>query len=73
MIIYNVTKLVLKSLINTLYLWIYLWLGREGIEPSTALAIEFTAQPIIPTNGTFLYSNALLLYYNYNYNFYKHL
>ena len=29
-------------------------IGREGIEPSTALAIEFTAQPIIPTNGTFL-------------------
>ena len=30
-------------------------IGRKGIEPSTALAIEFTAQPIIPTNGTFLY------------------
>ena len=29
-------------------------LGRKGIEPLTALAIEFTAQPIIPTNGTFL-------------------
>jgi hypothetical protein len=31
------------------------FLGRKGIEPSTALAIEFTAQPIIPTNGTFLF------------------
>jgi hypothetical protein len=30
------------------------FIGRKGIEPSTALAIEFTAQPIIPTNGTFL-------------------
>ena len=29
-------------------------LGREGIEPSIAFAIEFTAQPVIPTNGTFL-------------------
>ena len=29
-------------------------LGRKGIEPSTALAIEFTAQPIVPANGTFL-------------------
>ena len=29
-------------------------IGRKGIEPLTALAIEFTAQPIIPTNGTFL-------------------
>ena len=29
-------------------------LGRKGLEPSTALAIEFTAQPVIPTNGTFL-------------------
>jgi len=30
-------------------------LGRKGIEPSTASAIEFTAQPVIPTNGTFLF------------------
>ena len=30
-------------------------IGRKGIEPLTALAIEFTAQPVIPTNGTFLY------------------
>jgi hypothetical protein len=30
-------------------------LGRKGIEPLTALAIEFTAQPIIPANGTFLF------------------
>ena len=30
-------------------------LGRKGIEPLTALAIEFTAQPVIPTNGTFLF------------------
>ena len=29
-------------------------LGRKGLEPSTAIAIEFTAQPVIPTNGTFL-------------------
>ena len=29
-------------------------IGRKGIEPSTALAIEFTAQPIIPTNRTLL-------------------
>jgi hypothetical protein len=29
-------------------------IGRKGIEPSIALAIEFTAQPVIPTNGTFL-------------------
>jgi hypothetical protein len=29
-------------------------LGRKGIEPLIALAIEFTAQPVIPTNGTFL-------------------
>lgn len=29
-------------------------LGRKGLEPSTAVAIEFTAQPVIPTNGTFL-------------------
>ena len=29
-------------------------LGRKGIEPLIAIAIEFTAQPIIPTNGTFL-------------------
>jgi hypothetical protein len=30
-------------------------LGRKGIEPLIAYAIEFTAQPVIPTNGTFLY------------------
>ena len=29
-------------------------LGRKGIEPLTALAIEFTAQPVIPANGIFL-------------------
>jgi hypothetical protein len=29
-------------------------IGRKGIEPLMALAIEFTAQPIIPTNGIFL-------------------
>jgi hypothetical protein len=29
-------------------------LGRKGLEPSIAYAIEFTAQPVIPTNGTFL-------------------
>jgi hypothetical protein len=32
------------------------YLGRKGIEPLIAYAIEFTAQPVIPTNGTFLYS-----------------
>ena len=31
------------------------YLGRKGIEPLIASAIEFTAQPVIPTNGTFLY------------------
>ena len=30
-------------------------IGRKGLEPSTAIAIEFTAQPVIPTNGTFLF------------------
>jgi hypothetical protein len=29
-------------------------IGRKGIEPLIAVAIEFTAQPVIPTNGTFL-------------------
>ena len=29
-------------------------IGRKGIEPSITLVIEFTAQPVIPTNGTFL-------------------
>lgn len=29
-------------------------LGRKGLEPLIAFAIEFTAQPVIPTNGTFL-------------------
>ena len=32
----------------------YNTLGRKGLEPLTAYAIEFTAQPVIPTNGTFL-------------------
>jgi hypothetical protein len=32
-------------------------IGRKGIEPLIALAIEFTAQPVIPTNGTFLLNN----------------
>jgi hypothetical protein len=31
-------------------------LGRKGLEPSIAYAIEFTAQPVIPTNGTFLWN-----------------
>jgi hypothetical protein len=30
------------------------YLGRKGIEPSITSVIEFTAQPVIPTNGTFL-------------------
>ena len=30
--------------------------GRKGIEPLIAIAIEFTAQPVIPTNGIFLFS-----------------
>ena len=42
---------------------IYHALGRKGIEPLTALAIEFTAQPIIPTNGAFLF-----FYYYATYN-----
>ena len=33
---------------------LYSIIGRKGLEPSTAIAIEFTAQPVIPTNGTFL-------------------
>ena len=41
-----------------LYLWaikaLLLCIGRKGIEPLTANAIEFTAQPVIPTNGIFL-------------------
>ena len=28
--------------------------GRKGIEPSITIVIEFTAQPVIPSNGTFL-------------------
>jgi hypothetical protein len=31
-------------------------IGRKGIEPLIAIAIEFTAQPVIPTNGTFLFN-----------------
>ena len=31
-------------------------IGRKGIEPLIAMTIEFTAQPVIPTNGTFLFS-----------------
>jgi hypothetical protein len=32
------------------------FVGRKGVEPLTALkAIEFTAQPAVPTNGTFLF------------------
>jgi hypothetical protein len=31
----------------------YLIIGRKGIEPLIAQAIEFTAQPVIPANGTF--------------------
>ena len=41
------------------YRYIFI-LGRKGIEPLTALAIEFTVQPVIPTNGTFLNKNILL-------------
>ena len=37
-----------------LYLWAIGAIGRKGIEPSTVYTIEFTAQPVIPTNGTFL-------------------
>ena len=32
------------------------FIGRKGIEPSTALTIEFTAQAIIPRSGTFLFN-----------------
>ena len=39
----------------------FILLGRKGIEPLIAKAIEFTAQPVIPSNGTFLKKN----YYNY--------
>ena len=39
-------------------------LGRKGLEPSTANAIEFTAQPVIPTNGTFLIG-VLFVYLSY--------
>ena len=34
-------------------------LGRKGIEPLRAIAIEFTAQPVIPTNGVFLFVNKI--------------
>ena len=37
-----------------LYHWANRSLGRKGIEPSMTYVIEFTAQPVIPTNGTFL-------------------
>ena len=40
---------------NCIYITIYIYiLGRKGVEPLKARAIEFTAQPIIPTNGIFL-------------------
>jgi hypothetical protein len=35
--------------------YIPIFIGRKGIEPLIAFAIEFTAQPVIPTNGTFLF------------------
>ncbi len=35
---------------------------RKGLEPLIALAIEFTAQPVIPTNGTFF--GYLLIFIN---------
>jgi hypothetical protein len=41
----------------------FILLGRKGIEPSTALTIEFTAQPIIPTNGTFLFLSFLFFFF----------
>ena len=33
----------------------FMILGGKGLEPSIAFAIEFTAQPVIPTNGTLLF------------------
>jgi hypothetical protein len=42
---------VFRSTIELLELLIQL--RRKGLEPLIALAIEFTAQPVIPTNGTF--------------------
>jgi hypothetical protein len=41
---------------------LFYYIGRKGLEPSIALAIEFTAQPVIPTNGTFLIYILLILY-----------
>ncbi len=42
---------------NRIFSLMYLFfLGRKGLEPSMACAIEFTAQPVIPTNGTFLFN-----------------
>jgi hypothetical protein len=43
----------------------FILLGRKGIEPSTALTIEFTAQPIIPTNGTFLFFSFFFGFVNF--------
>ncbi len=47
------------------YIYIYAFIenqiGRKGIEPLTASTIEFTAQPVVPTNGTFLYIYYILL------------
>jgi hypothetical protein len=44
-----------------------LLIGRKGLEPSTALATEFTAQPVIPTNGTFLcIYNYIQCIFNFN-------
>ncbi len=45
-------------------------IGRKGIEPSTALTIEFTAQPIIPTNGTFLLYIYVFFFTNIYFFFY---
>ena len=39
-------------------------IGRKGLEPLTASAIEFTVQPVIPTNGTFLFF--FILFFNFN-------
>ena len=46
-----------KNLVNTLLIFSAKGptvIGGKGLEPSIVKTIEFTAQPVIPTNGTLL-------------------
>ena len=47
---------------EVLYLFKLLILGDKRFELLKAIAIEFTAQPVIPTNGTFLHIYILVPY-----------